>query len=67
MVAAESCVVARDCGVCNLVCLLERVGDDGERCLLPVPGAVRAELSRQLLEVEKRLRETHARTLDVRF
>ena len=57
--APESCIVARNGGVRDLVRLLERVRDDRERCLLPVPGAVATKLSRQLLEVEKRLRETH--------
>ena len=46
-------------GVCDLVRLLDGVGDDRARCLLAVPGAVAAQSPGQLLEVEKRLREWH--------
>ncbi len=53
-------IVARDCRVGDLVGLLERVRNDRPRRLLPIPGALATELQRQILEVEKRVREAHS-------
>ena len=52
-------VVSRVSGVCDLVRLLDCVGNDRPRGLLAVPGAVPAEAPCQLLKVEERLRKRH--------
>ena len=44
-------------GVGDLVGLLDRVGHDRPRRLLPVPGAVAAQALRQLLQLDERLGE----------
>ena len=57
--AVELSLVARDGRVRDLVRLLDRVRDDRQRGLLPVPRALEPQSPRQLLEVEERLRESH--------
>ena len=44
-------------GVGDLVGLLDRVRDDRDGRLLPVPGTVASQAAGQLVEVEQRLRE----------
>ena len=55
----QLCRISRARGVGDLVGLLHRVRHDRARCLLPVPGAVAAQPTRQCLKLLERLAERH--------
>ena len=50
----ELAVVTPVCGVCELVSLLDRVGDDRALVLLAVPRALKPQLVRDLVEARDR-------------
>jgi len=52
-------VVARECGVCNLVGLFDGVRDDRAGGLLAVPRTFAAQALGQLLELDERVCERH--------
>ena len=52
-------VVADECGVGDLVCLLDGMRDDRASGLLAVPRALEAKALGQLLELDDRVRERH--------